>query len=547
MFTSTSTSTDNPMPSLIQPTSTPRRIALVGAEWEENISLRSLASAAQAAGHEVTLCPFGAHDEVPRLATSLAASGMDLVGLSVAFQHRAREFKELARALRGLGYPGHITCGGHVATAAWREILADQPAVDTVVRHDGELTLLALLDALEQPTHWLELPGLCARDHDSIPTAAPPRQQVADLDSLPFPMRDRPHSRHVGLGFAPMVGGRGCYADCAYCCINSWHRSSLGKRLRFRSPENMAREMAELYHQRGARIFCFHDDNFLMPRPRDTTKRLRALRLELDRQGVGKVGMVGKCRPDQLDREMLSDALELGVFRLYLGIENGSEAGLRHLGRKHDLASCLRALELFREVGMFACYNMLIFEPWTRFEDLEQNLAFLTQATDFPSNFCRAEVYSGTRLQRDLTAAGRLLGGYLGFSYVIEDARSELAFRLVATCFKARNFTTDGVANMSTGMGYEGAVLRYFHSQDATARKLADEVDALTVSINDDTVTHLGTLLAYARECDLEDEERICDFAEELATTVNLGDLELGGRQRDLRKRIKSFGGTASE
>jgi len=512
----------------------------VGAEWEENISLRGLAAAALEAGHRAKLFAFGSPEEVPRAAAALAAGGFDLVGLSVAFQHRAREFRELARALRCNGYEGHITCGGHVATAAWGELLRDQPDVDTVVRHDGELTLLALLEALDDPGTWTGLPGLCARDADGQPVAAPPRRQPDDLDALPFAVRDRPHARHVGHAFVPIVGSRGCYADCAYCCINTWHRSSEGKRLRFRSVEDLAEEMAALHHQRGAEIYCFHDDNFFLPRPRDTVRRLRELRDALDRRGVGRVGMVGKCRPDQLDGPMLAEALELGVFRLYLGIENGSEAGLRHLGRKHDLASCERALDLFREAGMFACYNILLFEPWTRFADLERNLEFMRGAADFPSNFCRAEVYSGTRLQQDLAAAGRLRGGYLGYTYTIDDPRAELAFRLTATCFKARNFTADGVANMSTGMGYEGAVLRFFHPGDGD--ELAGQVDALTREINLDTAGHLERLLRFARDCDLDDEEGICDFAEELATTVNLRDLDLGQRQRELRERIKGFG-----
>ncbi len=429
-----------------------------------------------------------------------------------------------------------------MATAAWRDLLADQPDVDTVVRHDGEITLLALLDALDQPESWLTLEGVCARDAQGKPAAAPLRRQVPNLDALPFPMRDRPHSRHVGHAFVPISGSRGCYADCAYCCINTWHRSSEGKRLRFRSTEDLAEEMALLHHKRDATIFCFHDDNFLLPRPKDSTRRFRSLREELDRRDVGKIGMVGKCRPDQLELDMLKEAREIGVFRLYLGIENGSEAGLRHLGRKHDLASCHRALDLFREAGIFACYNVLLFEPWTRFADLEQNLTFFKQATDFPSNFCRAEVYSGTRLQQDLGAAGRLRGGYMGYTYNIDDPRAELAFRLTATCFKARNFTTDGVANMSTGMGYEGAVLRYFFGE--TGGALADEVDALTVAINEDSVGHLERLIDFARDCDLEGEEEICDFAEELATQINLRDLELGGLQRSLRERIKSFGAT---
>ena len=516
------------------------KLALVGAEWEENLSLRYLAGAAAAAGHEPAIVGFDRAEEIQSVAARIVLAGYPFVGLSVAFQHRAREFCDLVRALRELGYEGHLCLGGHVATPAWRELLDDCPGADTVILHDGELTLVRLLELLDQPRRWAEVDGLCSRDDAGQPRAAPPRRQPDDLDSLAYPLRDRPHAEHVGLGFAPVVGSRGCYGDCSYCCINSWHRSSTGKRLRFRSVEDLAQEMAQLYHQRAARIFCFHDDNFFLPRPRDTIRRLQALKRELDQLGVVNAGMVGKCRPDQLDLELMQRARECGVFRLYLGIENGSEAGLRHLNRKHDLASCRRGLELFRQAGMFACFNILLFEPQTRFADLEQNLELMRWAADFPFNFCRAEVYSGSALHRDLTQQGRLRGSYLGYSYEIDDQRVELAFRLMAICFGGRNFSSDGVANTNTGLGYEGAVLRHFYG--TPAQPLSDEVDRLVLEVNRDTVQRLGQLLEFARECQLQDHQRACDYAEQLATAINFADLELSARQRDLRQRIKRFG-----
>lgn len=522
------------------PCPAPLRVALVGAEREENLSLRSVAAAARDAGHAPTIVPFNAEDELSAVARRLCAEAPEVVGISLAFQHRIRELLDLASALRAGGYAGHICCGGHTATAAWAEVLDTCPAVDTVVRHDGELTFVELLANLSSPQRWPRIAGLCCRDEGGRPHAAPPRRQPDDLDALPAPLRDRPHAEHVGLGFAPLIGSRGCWGNCTYCCINSWHRSSAGRRLRLRSPAAIADEMAYLYHDRDARIFCFHDDNFFLPRPRDTVRRFEELRAELDRRRVGKVGMVGKCRPDHLELSMLRRVGELGVFRLYLGLENGSEAGLRHLGRRHDLASCHRAVELFGESGMFACYNILLFEPWSRMPDLWDNLELMRRAVAIPSNFCRAEVYAGAALEQMLAEEGRLRGTFLGYGYQIDDERAELAFRLSAICFHSRNFAAEGVANTSTGLGYEGAVLRHFFG--AAGEPLAAEVDALVREVNLDTLARLEALLSFVQRCDPHDADAACDFAEQLATAINRRDLELGARQSELRQRILDFG-----
>jgi anaerobic magnesium-protoporphyrin IX monomethyl ester cyclase len=514
-------------------------LALVGAEYEENLALRYLAAVARDAGHVPTIYSFCTEEQIEPLTHTIVEHGYPFVGLSLAFQHYGREFLGLIQSLRRAGYRGHICCGGHMATAAARELLEDFPEIDTIVRHDGELTLVELLSVLDDRTRWPVVEGISCRDASGQPVAAPPRRQLDDLDALPFPLRDRPHAEHAGLNFAPIVGSRGCFSNCNYCCINTWHRTAKGKRYRLRSVANLADEMAYLYHDRDVRIFCFHDEIFFLPRPKDSIRRLRALSAELQQRRIGQIGLVGKCRPDQLDEELLHLAKACGVFRLCLGVENGSEAGLRHLNRLHDLQSCVRALELLRKTGIFACYNILLFEPETVLADLDENIAFLERFTDFPFNFCRAEVYCGSNFERLLTERGRLEGSYLGYSYEIEDPRAELAFRLSSICFRGRNFAAGGVANTNTGLGYEASLLRHFYG--SPGEPLAAEIDALVEEINRDTLQHLRRLVDHARVADLADFEGACAFAEELATTINLRDLELGARQLELRERTREF------
>jgi hypothetical protein len=114
------------------------KVILVGPEIEENLSLRYIASSLFAAGHSTEILPFnGDHHFLPALDAIIdAPEPPALVGISLAFQWRARDFLALAVALRERGYRGHITLGGHFATFESAPILGDFPEVDSICRQE---------------------------------------------------------------------------------------------------------------------------------------------------------------------------------------------------------------------------------------------------------------------------------------------------------------------------------------------------------------------------------------------------------------------------
>ena len=511
------------------------RLILVGADFEENLGLCMLSAAATQAGHDVTVVAFDDASRMDDVVARVLESRPDAVGLGIQFQHRASEFLRLGARLRARGFRGHMTCGGQFPTMAWEHVLAGKTPFDSVVLYDGERTLVDLLCALERGGAVEGVAGL-AIPAPLGPRRTAPRPLEERLDALPVAKRYRPHSRHAGIPFIPMTGGRGCWGHCTYCAITTVYRdaraSGGGRTVRLRSARAVADEMAVLWHAAGgAGIFCFHDDNFLLPRKSDTIARIAEMRARLDELGVGRAAFVGKARPDCIDARTAKELARLGVVRLYVGVENVSDAGSLHLGRERQTEAVREALAACREAGIFTCYNLLVFEPETRLDDVRANIAFMREHPMHPVNFCRAEPYHGTPLQRRLEREQKLRGSVLGWDYQLEDERAELLFRISSSVFRTRNFGSAGVANRNMGLGYVATIAKMFHGGDPRVPSLVREADRLTRAIGLDTADFLEKALEIAETVDLADRERI----ERL--TAHLG-LQIGAADRVWHARL---------
>ena len=441
-------------------------VALVGPELEENLSLRYLASSLAGAGFRSEIVPFDEEGQFRGVLEEILSRSEPplLVGLSLSFQRRAKDFLALAVALRSEGYRGHITAGGHFGTFACRELLVDFHEIDSICRHEAEETLVRLATALRDSGDLKEIPGLARREESGevqlTGLARPP-----DLSKLPWPDRRGHPSQCLGHRVAPLVGGRGCYANCAFCCISAWHEQTLpGQRFRLRPVEDLAEEMAWLSKEKGIEIFIFHDDNFFLPRRGHSLERIHALGDSLERRGVRDFATIVKARPNDLDREIL-DALrsKLGLIRIFLGVESDSEMGLRTLGRRVDSAQNHRAMDLLEKAGVYVCFNMLIFDPDTRIEDLQTNLSFMERYAEVPMNFGRVELYAGTPLLARMQAEGRATGDYLEWDYRMASEEVQRVFEIAMACFYVRNFSEESAPHRLMGTRFCVEVAACYH------------------------------------------------------------------------------------
>lgn len=508
------------------------RAALVGPELEENLGLRYLHASLSRAGHQARILDFHEASQIPSLVASIMDHDPDLVGLSMVFTGRAREYLDLALELRRAGYAGHVTAGGHFASFHAHELLSDHPCLDTIVHGDGEEAIVELIESLDDPSH---VPGLTHR-RGAVSTTQP-RRNPDDLDSRPWPTRpERLHS-YLGLPIANMLSSRGCYGNCSYCSIHAWFKQTRGRRLRQRSVSCVAEEMASLYHHHGARIFNFHDDNFFVRDPSRNLERFRALGEHLSSHGLGRIALQVKARPDSVDVETFSLLKDMGLFRVFLGVETNAAQGLKTLGRRSTREQNLRALSILRDLAVHTSFNLLVFDPETVLSDLWDNISFMRAYADMPLNFGRVEVYSGTPLEKTLRVQDRLLGTCFGYTYRISDARVQRAFEMYKRVFLPRNFSEQGTNLLAMKVDYFFHLLAHFHPERATsalrrrAKRLITEVNTSSAELMSEICDFLSTgTLPPPRESSL--------LASELAARREAVDAGLAPRMHALVSEI---------
>jgi anaerobic magnesium-protoporphyrin IX monomethyl ester cyclase len=490
------------------------KVALVGAELEENMAVRYLRAALEAEGHAVTQIDFDRPSDIDRAAAEIVESKACFVGLSMVFTRRADEFARLAARAKELGYPGLIVAGGHFAAFHAAEVLRDVPAIDLVAVGEGERILCAMA---KNPTALDTVPNLVWREGDEI-RRSPHILPEQDLDTLPWPTRKRPFDAYLGLPIVNMIGSRGCTHACAFCSIAAWHDMNGGAPYRTRSADDVAAEMAALYRE-GVRLFNFHDDNFLGRDRNANLARARALDEAWARAGIGKIGFQIKARPDGVDEELFTELRAMGLFRVFLGIEAGTELSLKRLGRGQKLADNVRALELLNGLDVHTAFNLLLLNPDSTLEDFAGNVAFLRAHLDNPMNFCRTEIYEGTPLAKKLRTQKRLRGDYWGLDYVIADPQAQLAFEMMSAAFWDRNFGEHPLHYLSGQVDYEHQIRADFFGTNARLRALAK---GYVRRVNESTVSMLEDVVEAARK-NLEPEP----FARDLCARVAADDERL--------------------
>ncbi len=241
-----------------------------------NLSFVYLGTYLKHKGYKVEILDMNAerigYEKLPEI---LKEKKPDVVGVPSAMTCHVPQSFRVVRTAKAVNPEIVTVCGGIVATLASERLMRECPELDFIVRGDGEITTVELLQALgEGRRDFSHILGLTWRDGDKI-IRNPDRPPIMDLDSLPlldWSLVD--FSKYWFDLYPPKWGpqalltiSRGCPYGCRFCSP----KLAAG-RWREMSPRRALEEIKQLYHKWGRRMLWLFDLTFGIKR--DATEEL---------------------------------------------------------------------------------------------------------------------------------------------------------------------------------------------------------------------------------------------------------------------------------
>jgi radical SAM superfamily enzyme YgiQ (UPF0313 family) len=326
--------------------------------------------------------------------------------------------------------PNAVVVQGGPHLSALPEESAARPEIDIVVRGEGEMTWLALCEAIgrakEANSHFRvedvldpqsktlsTLLGITYQTPQGKIRHNAERPAIASLEELPFPaykyfrlerytsLQPAVDTVERGKSFS-MMTSRGCPYRCTFCS-----QSVMAEKWRGRSPESVAAEFAHLIHDWGAQEIGILDDSANIDR-----KRLRAVCEKLIDEKLNTVPwiLINGIRANLADCETLELMREAGCKRVAFGVETGDEEILESIDKRVTHDQIREAFRNAKQVGLETVGFFIIGLPGDTEATINRTIDFACQLDPVVANFSMMTPYPGTKVWEQVHRnGGRML------------------------------------------------------------------------------------------------------------------------------------------
>lgn len=268
-----------------------------------------------------------------------------------------------------------IICIGPHASTMPETLILGGSGVDFVLRGECELDLVRFLKLLQSPGDLSKLGSLYYKGKTVSEIAL-----VEDLDILPFPVAHRffdlgqyssiyPLRFNKKVKWGYILTSRGCNHSCIFCSPNV--RTSYGKKVRFRSIDNVLQEMQFLKNL-GVNVISFEDDNFTASKNQTMQLCEAILKSEL------KMKWIAHARIDELSKALMITMKKAGCLLLKVGVESGSNRIISILKKSRSWIDWnKKSQSIFQdahEIGLVMHALFILGNPEETMEDIKQTI-----------------------------------------------------------------------------------------------------------------------------------------------------------------------------
>lgn len=330
--------------------------------------------------------------------TKIMEEKPDAVGITclTAFYH---EVVNLSKEIKARG----IKCiiGGVHPTILPYQTLIDSEA-DYVVCGEAEIALLKLMqnNCVNNQIQGVYSLANLHSENDAFSKA----QIVENLDEIPFPDWEQinpnsyPRAPHGALvknfPIGIITSTRGCPYECTFCASPQFY----GRRIRFRSPENVVAEISHLVKNFGIKEIHFEDDNFTLRRDHVIAICNLIKKENLQISWACPNGI----RADSIDKELVEIMAKNGCYYFAYGIESANPQILQNIKKRESVDVIKKAIAIAHNAGI-SCQGFFIFGlPGETPETIKESIKFAKKSKLSRAQFLILDVLPGSELWNTL-------------------------------------------------------------------------------------------------------------------------------------------------
>ena len=332
----------------------------------------------------VAVLDMAAHgEEQPaRIVAAVVDRQPDVIGVAVpygAFSVLEQAWPEVSAAL-----PPNtlVVFGGALPTYLAADVLDIEPN-GVVVNGEGEEPLLALLAAWRTGRPLYDVPGITWRMGDETIST---ERSLADLSRVPPPYRDHVDQIARSGGQVYVESSRACsWAACTFCLRGLTDIDGKPREHRRFPAERLAEDFYRLAAM-GIDAVVFADEDFLghdLVAAERFVDRLAPLlpaggpSFEISTT-INSVYSHSDTRAVNVARGRLLQRLcDLGLRKVFLGIESGSDSQLRRYAKGHVAEECAAAIYRVRAADLRLEVGFIMFDPLCTIAEVAENVSFI--------------------------------------------------------------------------------------------------------------------------------------------------------------------------
>ena len=252
--------------------------------------------------------------------------------------------------------------------------------IDIVVKGEGEITLLEILEALKKGKSIKKIKGVAYKENGKIIENV--NRPFMDFDQValyPYELIKNANTYEMNE-IVHIQTSRGCPYSCGFCYNRNFNKYSY----RFKTPKRVIKEIEYAIKTLGVRRIHFDEDNFFVKK--DRVEKICEMIIEKNLN----ITWSTTCRLDYLagyDKEFLRLIKKSGCKSLALGGESGSPKMLKYIKKGITVEHIIKGVQNVKNMGIKPIVSFVCGFPTETKKDVEQTLNLIEKLKKINKEF----------------------------------------------------------------------------------------------------------------------------------------------------------------